>query len=493
MKLPDGIIQPVPFIEGLCTLEGGSRIKLFPHQKVIIPALIESPAAECIYSSIKRSAKSTIGAALTVWGSTQLGPPHMPPGDFLIASRTHLAAQSGVGRMVWGMFEREPALMDLVDTMTASEIRLKNGNRIRVVAINAGAVAGTNMIMCVVDETWSFDQEAFLQFADQTGPIHSNPWSKRIQTTYAGWTGQSLFLERIWKLAEAGEWIHPDLPIYENREAGVIGYLDQGIEARRFPWQVGEEGERHYAQQRLRQRPTAYDQQDLNIWTSGEEAAFPPEQWAAIEDENHRCPAPDKSIRLFVGVDLGWKSDASVVQSVYRGADGRLYGGPSGRWEAPRGQTLSLQVVVDRMLQLRDGYTLQTVSFDDTQGVYMGQLLEAEGIPMESLPMSGKSLTRSTTALLAAVQDRQLVLYPDEQLRQEAMNVQLKVTPNSVIFAKQTSSRKIDSIVALSFAVLAAVRAGRPSQSLPAVLGRLRSAGGPFEGSEGGSPWDPDW
>ena len=122
MKLPDGIIQPVPFIEGLCTLEGGSRIKLFPHQKVIKPALIESPAAECIYSSIKRSAKSTIGAALTVWGSTQLGPPHMPPGDFLIASRTHLAAQSGVGRMVWGMFEREPALMDLVDTMNWLDI-----------------------------------------------------------------------------------------------------------------------------------------------------------------------------------------------------------------------------------------------------------------------------------------------------------------------------------------------------------------------------------
>ena len=83
-------------------------------------------------------------------------------------------------------------------------------------------------------------------------------------------------------------------------------------------------------------------------------------------------------------------------------------------------------------------------------------------LPVEEYNQTQMNLTESTEALYSAFINRNLRLYHAPDLRQHCLNAVSVETPRGIRLSKQRTANKIDAAVALSFAVLAAVRAGKP-------------------------------
>jgi phage terminase large subunit-like protein len=86
------------------------------------------------------------------------------------------------------------------------------------------------------------------------------------------------------------------------------------------------------------------------------------------------------------------------------------------------------------------------------------QILRETWIDCEELPQTESNLTTATETLYDFLINRRLKIYPNEDLRSQILNASTKETERVFRLKKEKQSRKIDAAVALSFAILAAVR-----------------------------------
>ena len=102
--------------------------------------------------------------------------------------------------------------------------------------------------------------------------------------------------------------LHPDLPIYANRDARIFAYWDH---APRMPWQT----QTYYDSQKKTLRPGTYLRLHRNQWATAEETFITPEMWDPCVSQFHH---PNLMTRdpLFVGVDVGIKHDHAARVAV---------------------------------------------------------------------------------------------------------------------------------------------------------------------------------
>jgi hypothetical protein len=171
------------------------------------------------------------------------------------------------------------------------------------------------------DELWGFQSERGLRLWEELTPVPNKP-SVRIVTTYAGWEGES---ELLWNLYLKGvgndehkdgeaKRIHKTLPVYLNQAAKILCYWDH---VPRLQWQTKD----YYAAQKRTLRPATYLRLHVNRWTSGESTFIDPEQW-------ERCVSPSLTPLLsggilFLGIDIGVKSDNAGVVGVTWASEGQ--------------------------------------------------------------------------------------------------------------------------------------------------------------------------
>src|SRR5262249_16721521 len=124
------------------------------------------------------------------------------------------------------------------------------------------------------------------------------------------------------------------------------------------------------------------------------------------------------------------------------------------------------------ILEWRKRYSLRKVWFDPFQMVSVAQRLQKQHIQIEEYPQTVSNLTAATQNLFDLIQSRNLLLYPDPAIR-------LSVSPAVIVESrcgwrldKLKQSHKVDVIVALSVAALAAIK----------------GAAEPFY-----DPWSPEW
>ncbi len=83
--------------------------------------------------------------------------------------------------------------------------------------------------------------------------------------------------------------------------------------------------------------------------------------------------------------------------------------------------------------------------------------LQRAGLPVREFPQTEGNTTRMGETLYSLLRSRRLVLYPDADLRQQAMNTVGVEGTRGVRIAKASASRKVDAIVSLSMACLGAL------------------------------------
>jgi hypothetical protein len=123
-------------------------------------------------------------------------------------------------------------------------------------------------------------------------------------TTYAGFEGESILLENLYKQGLAGQRIDDELPIYVNGRLFV--YWDHEP---RMPWQTPE----YYEEQRKSLRTNTYLRLHENRWTSGESNFVDIAWWDACVKPEISPLVADKHLPVWVGIDAAIKRDSAAI------------------------------------------------------------------------------------------------------------------------------------------------------------------------------------
>ncbi len=433
--------------------ETGKPFRLQAHQRAILDLAYELLVAGAwstfIYSTIKKSGKTTIQAILLLWWAYT-----HDDDELKIAANDFDQGVGRVHKVMRGLAKHNPTLKCRI---LAGKIIFRNGSVADVIANDAPGEAGANQGASGWDELWGYTSEQSLRLWEELSPVPNKP-SVRFISTYAGWTGESKLLEGLYLQGVdkeehpegQAERIHPTLPLYLNREAGLLCYWDHEP---RMPWQTAA----YYQTQRKNLRPGTYSRLHENKWTSSEGAFISAAQWDAIVDPS-RSPLLTEGI-LFVGVDVGIKSDNAAVAAVGWDSTGtRIVVACHRKWVPTKLEPVTLGDVKNYIAGLSQRHQVVKVYADPYQAMQMIQELQAEGLPIEEFPQTVANTTIMGESLFSTIKDKNLIAYPSDEMKTHITNAVGVETPRGVRMAKGTASKKIDLAIALSMAIVAALK-----------------------------------
>ncbi len=234
-------------------------IRLFPWQARILadittPVEGQLPYQTVIFSTVKKSGKSTIGALLATW----LGCEFVPgDGEVYFLANTREQAAARVFKFVRRALLHNPRLQIDTERGTQRKIALRNGTEFIPLAAVAATAAGGNQDGVFYDELWSWqagsDQEAF----EELTPPPTRPNCMQVITSYAGYLDQPGTLYSLYQTGlegrrlyadgyrdpRDGKWYDTPLPVWVRDDVRLYMYWDSGVAARRLPWQT----EQYYA------------------------------------------------------------------------------------------------------------------------------------------------------------------------------------------------------------------------------------------------------
>lgn len=332
----------------------GKPAVLFPHQIALSRLMLtrnekgKFPYSTLIYSTIKKSGKSTWAGMVMRWYA-ETGQRHS---ELFCLGNDRDQAKLRSFREIRRSLELAPTFDHGRDRLPGEwnlqkeTFRcLRTGTEIRALPIDPKGEAGGAPAMQCWTELWGVDQEAGQKFWDELTPVPTIPDSIRIVETYAGFLQDSLLLYELYETGlhghqlTAGELAErtdtaigtfheaPNagdlVPIWINEAAGLCMYWDDGVKARRMPWQLGEEGDQYYREQEQALRTPAFRRLHYNEWVSDTENFIQPELWDACKipsDEAHllRIPEPGDKTPLVLGVDAATTGDCFAIVLVSR-------------------------------------------------------------------------------------------------------------------------------------------------------------------------------
>lgn len=313
----------------------------------------------------------------------------------------------------------------------------KTGTVARVVAPNYKTSAGFNPSFTVFDELWAYERDAARKFYDEmtTSPARKQPLT--VIFTYAGYDEDSLLFELYKKGQEAKDkrmfffWSHKNLASWITTD-----YLKT---------------------QRKRLRPNTFLRLHENRWTATEEAFITDESWDACVDKDHRPMLPDKSLSIVVGVDASIKNDSSGIVAVTKQGD-RIVLVRHQKWQPSKKNPIDFEASLERYIkELNDLFTVKAVYYDPYQFHRSAMTLSKDHIKMIEYPQTLDRLTSMSQNLYDLIMGRNLLLYPDAEMRKHAQKCIAMETPRGWRIVKKQSSHKIDLIIALAIACQGAV------------------------------------
>jgi phage terminase large subunit-like protein len=450
------IITPGEFVDRLLKKnELGEPFKLFPFQKEILNLAFafdskgKLPYETILYSCPKKSGKSTINGALTLWWALT----QEAPNTILLLANDREQTLSLVFSTIEGLIQHNPALHAECEVQSKT-IYCANGTTIKALSSEYATAAGSNHGWSSWDELWCYTSEGSRRLWEELTPVPTRRNSIRFVSTYAGYTQESDLLEGLYnQVVRDGERIHPELPVYANREARIFAYWDREP---RMPWQT----EEYYESQRRTLRPATFQRLHRNEWTSSEARFIEPEVYDANVDHGL---SEDLTGSLFLGVDVGLKSDSTAICAVkYDKLSDRLVVAGHRIWQPRPGQMIDLGSTLEFFIRgLSQRAEIVKLLYDPSQAQRSMAMLREAWIDCE-LPQTQNNLSTATQTLYDFIINRRLRIYPASDLREHVLNASTKETERFFRLVKENQRRKIDACVALSFAVLAAVQHGRP-------------------------------
>ena len=402
---------------------------------------------EQLYSCPKKSGKTTF-AALHVLTLTLLFGGAYP--EATLCANDQEQARGRVFEMVRRIVEVSPVLKREA-RLTESRITFPAFDAtITAIASDAGSAAGGNQSISVFDELWAYTSERSRRLWDEMVPPPTRRVACRLTVTYAGFSGESLLLEELHRRGKALPEVGPSL----HAGDGLLMFWSHEPVA---PWQ----DEAWLASMRNTLRPSAYARMVLNEFASSEAAFVDLSAWDACVLPGMVSLREDKRLPVWVGVDASVKRDSTALCAVSYNKKANVARLVAHRVFTPSASDpIDFEATVEAtILQWRRNFLLRKVYFDPFQLVSVMQRLQrAGGVKVEEFPQTIPNLTAATQNLYDLIQSRSLVLYSDAPMRLAISRAVMHESSRGWRLDKLKRQHKIDVVVALSMACLAAVR-----------------------------------
>lgn len=458
--------DPVAFIEEmLVDPETDAPFVLSPAQRRFLKrAFTLTPDGrlrypELVFSAPKKSGKTGLGAMITLYVVLVLGGRFAE--GYCVANDLE-QAQGRVFQAISRIVQASPALTDEA-TVTASKITFsETGATISAIASDFAGAAGANPTITVFDELWGVTTERGHRLWDEMVPPPTRRIACRVTVTYAGFEGESVLLEGLYKRGLQGEQVEPDL--YE--QPGMLMFWTHDFTA---PWQTEEWRE----QMRGQLRPNGYLRLIENRWVTSESTFIDMGSWDECTDQAARPMLADLRLPIWVGIDASVKRDSTAIVAVAWDDEHKAVRLVTHRTFHPSpAEPLDFEGAVEAtVLDLVQRFRVQEVRFDPYQMQAVAQRLAAQHVPMQEFPQSTSNLTEASTNLYELIKAHNLVVYPDDSMRLAVQRSIAIETPRGWRIAKEKASHKIDVVVALAMASLGAVQ-GFAASAAPALWRR---------------------
>ena len=333
--------------------------------------------ATIVYSTVKKSGKSTIGALVARFVAetqTAMGEVYCLGNDLRQAKERSFKFLKDSVQLTPGSLRRsgEIVLPGQWRCQATKMECLLTSTTVEALSVDAAGEAGSAPDMSLWTEAWGIESQESLRFWEEMTPVVTKPNSFRMVESYAGYTGDSPLLEQIYEigmrgrqltageLAEAAardqggeryeDFLHAfaetggdpaaPVPIWIDETAKLAMFWDSGVVARRMPMQLGARGKSYYQEEEAALTPGAYRRLHLNEWSASEGDYIPLHLWDACkEDLPPFLPENDEPVVL--SMDAATTGDCFAIVAVTRHPDPQRHDDAAIRacrkWTPPKG------------------------------------------------------------------------------------------------------------------------------------------------------------
>lgn len=442
--------NPADFIENeVYDPDSGKILVLHPEQRAVLESMSERDAAGnfkhslWLYSAPKKSAKTTIGAGVALWQAWQV-----PRGEIYIIGNDQRQADNRMAQIIRYTILHNPRMKSRVNiTKSSFKMELDNGTRIDIIPVDPRGESGMNPSGLFWTEAWgAMGTRAEMLWSEATlSPTRSGQSFKFVES-YAGYSGESTVLERLYNGIVKNGAAHPTIPeLYTNGSS--IAYW---CTRRYLPWQQNPD---YYAQEALSKPPSEFSRQHENEWQSATSAFIPLEWWDACEEA---LPPLQSSELMVIALDAATSDDCFAIVGVTRRGD-QTYERYSRVWYPPKGGKLDFSGEDSPEAEIRrlcKTYKIAEVCYDPYQLHSLAMRLSQElNIHFAEF---GQGVDRliGDKQLYDSIRDRSITHSGNPVLREYVMNANRKDTgeQDKLRIVKRSQESKIDACVALAMA-----------------------------------------
>jgi hypothetical protein len=446
--------DPAHFIETqLVDPETSRPFVLLPAERAFIAHAFMTDAAgrllyhEWVYAAPKKSGKTGFAALLTITVLLLFGGKY---GEAFSLANDLEQSTSRVFEAIKRIIAASPLLRDEARVLSDKITFLASGATITPLASDAASAAGGHPVISVFDELWGYVSERARRLWDEMVVVPTKRVSVRLTVTYAGFTGESLLLEELYARGQQQPEIAPDLRAGD----GILMFWTHRPVA---PWQ----DDAWLATMRRSLRPAQYLRLIENRFTATESTFVPVEWWDTCVDPELRPVVADTTLPVWVAIDASVKRDSTaIVATTWNMRHQRVQLVAHKIVQPSEAQPIDFEAVIETtILDWVKRYNVQLVRFDPFQMVASSQRLARSLVPMEEYPQTVPNLTDSSQNLYDLIKGRNIITYPDEEIRLAVSRAVAIEGQRGWRIGKSQQSHKIDVVVALAMSALASTRA----------------------------------
>lgn len=426
--------------------ENPPTMKLEPYQKAFIREAyrINIETGKFIYdvvvlSDLKKSAKSSIAAAITLHRASEL-----EWGSFKIVANDLKQADSRVFYYIRRALELNKELGRRTTIRNYKIVFNDNHSIIEAVPVDPKGEAGGNDDLIEFTELHAADSKAAQSmWSEMTLSPTKHGYSQRIIDTYAGYSGESPILEQLYELGvKQGQQLSlpgapDDLEIYAN---GSLLVLWNTIP--RCPWHTAD----YYASEAMVLAPSEFDRMHRNQWVTSESVFVPGEWWDACKGE---MPELKPGEPVVAAMDAAVSGDCFYITAGFRRGL-KVYPMFKQVWKPPRGGKIDFTGPEQFIRDLAKKVNLIQVAYDPYQLHDMATRLRRDGVTWMREFTQGQARLVADKLLYDTIRERNIVHDGDADLSEHVKNANAKTEGEKLRIVKRADHLKIDGCVCLS-------------------------------------------
>ena len=415
------------------------------------------PYVELLFSVGKKHGKTTLGAMALLYVIVVLAGPR---GEGYVVANDLEQAQGRVFQSAVAIVEATSFLHSCAKVTSDTITFRQNNSTIKALASDYAGAAGANPNITVFDELWGYTSERSQRLWDEMVPPPTRRVACRLTVSYAGFSGESVLLENLTKRALLGEQIAPDL----YAQPGLLGFVCHRTCA---PWIT----EAWLNEMRTTLRPNAYLRFIENRFVTSESTFIDMAWWDECVDNQHRPILNDRSLQVYVGVDASVKRDSTALAAVTFDRKANKVSLIAHRIFQPSpDEPLDFENTLEAaVLDLHRRFKVREVRYDPYQLASSAQRLKKQGVKMEEFPQSTPNISEATTRLYELIKQRNLRVYPNDEIRLAISRAVAVEGSRGWKISKEKQPHKIDIVVALGMACVAATEAPKSTYDASAV------------------------